>query len=72
MNEALNKYVKKFRKLRVDRSHGVAPHKPILLLSIIQAYELSILIDEHIYISTELVALFKNNWSAFVSTNHDC
>jgi len=34
--EALSYYAKKFQRLRVDRAHGIAPHKPILLLSVIE------------------------------------
>jgi len=61
-----------FRKLRIDRSHGVAPHKPILLLSVLQAYQNHLITSERIYITPELVALFKNNWSLLVTTQHDC
>jgi putative restriction endonuclease len=72
MDENLRKYQLAFRKLRIDRSHGVAPHKPILLLSILQAFQNNLLINNRIYLSPELVALFKANWSALVRTNHDC
>lgn len=72
MDEAIFNYVRKFKKLRVDRSHGVAPHKPILLISIIQSYQLGQIRDNRIYITPELVALFKCNWNALVSSSHDC
>ncbi|KYG77754.1 HNH endonuclease [Roseivirga spongicola] len=71
-NEFLTKYLKVFRKLRIDRSHGIAPHKPILLLSIIQAYETKRISEPKIYLTPELVALFKTNWNKLVQTNHDC
>lgn len=68
----LNDYLNKFRKLRIDRSHGIAPHKPILLISILQAFKNNLITDEKIYITPELVALFKSNWSALVTTDHHC
>lgn len=72
MNSALNKYLRAFKKLRVDRSHGIAPHKPILLLSIIQAYQTKQITGTKIYLTPELVALFKINWNKLVQSNHDC
>lgn len=72
MQELLQKYLKAFKKLRIDRSHGVAPHKPILLISVLQAFRNNIIKDQRIYITPELVALFKSNWSLLVTTKHDC
>lgn len=70
MEQALLKYVKAFQKLKRDHSFGGAPHKPILLLSIIQAFEKKLFSDNKIYIIPELVALFKSNWNILVKTNH--
>lgn len=72
MQESLQKYLKAFKKLRIDRSHGVAPHKPILLLSVLQTFQHSFQNIQRIYITPELVALFKTNWSLLVTTKHDC
>ena len=72
MNSTLQKYLFAFKKLRVDRAHGIAPHKPILLLSILQSYHIRLFNDNKIYITPELVSLFKSNWSLLVTTNHDC
>ncbi len=47
-----------------------APHKPILLLSIIQAYENKLLTTNQIPVSPELTGIFKTNWNLFVTTNH--
>ena len=71
MNQ-LKKYITAFKKLRIDRSHGIAPHKPLLLLSILQAYQNNLIANQKIYITPELVALFKTNWTLLVITNHDC
>ena len=72
MQEQLQKYLLAFRKLRIDRAHGIAPHKPILLLSVLQAFQNDIITDNRIYIIPEIVALFKTNWSALVVSNHAC
>lgn len=72
MQKDLSKYITKFRKLRVDRSHGVAPHKPILLISVLQACSNGLVSDKRIFITPELVALFRANWNLLVDTNHDC
>ena len=38
-NNTLQKYVYKFKNLRVDRAHGAAPNKPVLLLALIELIE---------------------------------
>lgn len=72
MQEQLQKYLTAFQKLRIDRAHGIAPHKPILLLSVLQTFQNGINNNQKIYITPELVALFKSNWSLLVKSNHDC
>ncbi len=72
MQEALQKYLRAFKKLSINRSHGVAPHKPILLLSVLQLFKNGFNNNQRIYITPELVALFKSNWSLLVTTKHDC
>lgn len=60
-------YVRKFSKLRVDRSKGdPAPHKAILLLSIIDCIQQNEITENKVYISPELVAQFKDNWHRLV------
>lgn len=72
MQESLQKYLKAFKKLRIDRAHGIAPHKPILLISVLQTFQNGFQNNQRIYITPELVALFKTNWSSLVTTKHDC
>jgi putative restriction endonuclease len=50
--------------------NGGAPHKPILLLSLIRLFEQGIYTDNQIYVLPELVASFKSNWTKLVLTNH--
>ena len=70
--DSLKKYILAFQRLRIDRAHGIAPHKPILLLSVLQAYQNNLINSCKIYITPEIVALFKSNWNNLVRSNHDC
>jgi putative restriction endonuclease len=69
--EALFYYSKKFERLRVDRAHGVAPHKPILLLSVIEQIKREIIVEDKIYLSPELIRTFLKYWSYLGSFNHN-
>ena len=68
--KTLSEYIHYFTKLRRAPNLGGAPHKPVLLLSIIDAVEKGYIRNEHIYITAELIALFKSNWSIWVKTPH--
>lgn len=70
MTEILSYYVHCFTHLKRDGKNGGAPHKPILLLSIIRLFEKGLFTNNQIYILPELVASFKSNWSQLVATNH--
>lgn len=72
MDEALLKYVKAFTRLRVAPTNGGAPHKPILLLSVLQLALQGGVLRGRVDISPELVALFRSNWKVLVHTQHDC
>lgn len=68
--DALSTYVRKFSKLRVARVKGdPAPHKAILLLSIIDSIQQKEITENKVYISPELVARFKDNWYRLVHNN---
>lgn len=57
----------------MDRAHGgPAPHKPIMLISVLQTFKNGINNNQKIYITPELVAFFKSNWNSLVTSNHDC
>lgn len=66
----LNYYLLKLKNLRRDRKNGGAPHKPILLLSIINLFELNLLQTNQIYITPELISFFKTNWAKLVNSDH--
>ena len=68
----LSYYCSKFENLRRDFKNGGAPHKPILLISLIQAFQNGLYTNSEIKILPELVGLFKSNWQSLVETNHQC
>ncbi len=68
----MEKYKKQLSKLRRDNKFGGAPHKPILLISIIDAFDSGFLDSQIIPISPELLSLFRSNWKNYVETPHDC
>lgn len=67
---SLEKFVNKFQKLRIDKAHGIAPHKPILLLAIIKSFEENKIQENKIFVTPELVATFKDIWSTLGSEIH--
>jgi len=69
-DENIFKYLKKFSKLRRDYKFGGAPHKPILLLAIINLIKKGEINNNFIEISPELVLEFKEIWSKLVETPH--
>jgi putative restriction endonuclease len=67
----LQKYAKAFSRLkRGGTKYGAAPHKPILLLSIIELIEKGILTDNKVFVDAQLVGTFKENWLLLVNTAH--
>jgi putative restriction endonuclease len=71
MEKELNYYVRRFAKLNVNKKNGIsAPHKPILLLAVIELIEQKKIQNNQIYLSPELIATFLKYWSNLVTTNH--
>jgi putative restriction endonuclease len=68
----LPKYLHQLQKLnRASNTQlGKAPHKPILLLSVLQLIRSGLITTNRIFISPELVIAFKSNWELLVSTGH--
>ena len=69
----LTYYCKKFTKLRVNRhkNRGIAPHKPILLLSILELISQKKMSQNKIYLTAELISTFQKYWSHLGSTLHN-
>ncbi len=71
MGDVLRSYVRRFAKLRRGTTkYGPAPHKPILLLAVIQGYDEGWISGNRIELTPELVAAFKTLWHGLVSSNH--
>lgn len=67
----IEKYKKAFVTLKQGvTKYGPAPHKPVLLLSVLQAILSNQISDHRIYVTPELIFLFKSNWNRMVKTPH--
>lgn len=67
----LDYYRYAFAHLKRDKSKGEAPHKPILLLSVLHEYAAGRLNGRQIAITPELTHTFGSYWSALVTTAHE-
>lgn len=70
--ELLSGYIKQFKKLNrcVSRGLGKAPHKPLLLLSIIELIKKKEITSNRIFIDSKLVVTFRDMWKKLVTTGH--
>ncbi len=64
MPDILTFYLTKFRKLRINRNYGKpAPHKPILLLAVIDSIEQGKIIDNRVEPTPAIVEAFLRYWN---------
>ncbi len=72
MTQALQTYVHAFTRLkRGGTKYGLAPHKPVLLLTLMELVEKGIVTDNRFEADAELVGRFLENWQLLVTTpNH--
>lgn len=64
MPDVLTFYLNKFAKLRMDRARGnPAPHKPLLLLAVIDLIEQGIFLENKIVPSPQIVEAFLKYWN---------
>ena len=68
-NKTLEKYLHRFASLnRAPHPRlGRAPHKPILLLTLLDAVEQGLIHENSVPITPELAALFRQHWQALVT-----
>lgn len=73
MQKDIDFYVKKFRNLNASKKKtlGVAPHKPILLLSVIELIKEGEIQENKIYLTPKLISKFLKIWSHLGSDNHN-
>lgn len=60
-----------FNNLKRDKSKGEAPHKPILLLSVLHEYAAGRITGNQIFITPELTRTFSNYWNSLVTSEHE-
>lgn len=71
MNTRLQFYLDRFSRLKQGvTKYGPAPHKPILLLTLIELIEKGFVVDNRFEVNVDLVGLFQENWRLLVSTAH--
>lgn len=74
LDKTISTYLSYFKKLNRS-SHaklGKAPHKPVLLLSVLQLIRSGVIRNNRIFITPDLVLAFKSNWNILVETHHTC
>ena len=63
----MNPYIEYFTLLRTNTQKGVkAPHKAIMLLSVIDLVEYGVITSNQIEFSERLEQQFQHNWSRYV------
>lgn len=72
MNSNLNIYLNTLTSIKRGSTehYGIAPHKPILLLTFIELIEKGYVWQNQVPINSILVATFKQLWDLLVSTGH--
>jgi putative restriction endonuclease len=68
--EQIQKYILQFSKLKRSATNGGAPHKPILLLSILSLIRKGEITSNRIEITPGLVLEFKSIWALLVVSQH--
>tara|TARA_R110000868_G_scaffold71713_2_gene209709 strand:+ start:37710 stop:38693 length:984 start_codon:yes stop_codon:yes gene_type:complete len=72
MSTPINKYIHFFETLNrgFNKGLGRAPHKPILLLAIASLIQKNEITTNRIFITPELLLVYKNIWRIMVDTPH--
>lgn len=70
--EKISKYSKQFRSLNrgYNKGLGRAPHKPVLLLTVLQLIKKGIIESNRIFITPDLLLQFRLTWEQIVDTGH--
>ena len=67
----LDYYCYAFAHLKRDKSKGEAPHKPVLLLSVLHEYAAGRISGNQVVITPELTRTFSNYWNVLVTSGHE-
>lgn len=67
MQNTINKYTTQFSSLHTNKQKGMpAPHKAVLLLSVIDMVEVGVVKSNEIELSERLEQCFKSNWKKYI------
>jgi putative restriction endonuclease len=67
----LNDYLQKLTHLkRGITKYGLAPHNPILLITLLELISNVHLVENRVSVDTDLVGIFQENWRLLVNTLH--
>lgn len=70
MQEKLKEYIAQFQRLNTNKRAGIdAPHKPILLLAILDLVESGAIGSARIELSEQLESAFLHNWKRYVGSS---
>ena len=70
-NYTLNSYISKLTHLnRANTPYGKAPHKPVLLISILELIEKGLVQNNCVCVNIDLVGTFQEDWRLLVNTLH--
>ncbi|MGJ5642881.1 HNH endonuclease [Formosa sp. S-31] len=71
-DQIVAKYSTEFETLKRGYSKGLgkAPHKPILIISVLELIRNGEITSNRIYITSDLILAFKNNWKKLVDSGH--
>jgi len=71
LTPTLQKYCTAFARLkRGGTKYGLAPHKPVLLLSLLELIAKGVVTENKVPVNADLVGTFKENWQLLVPTLH--
>lgn len=66
--DAYRRYAEMLLNLHVKVTFGqIAPHKPVLLLSVLDLIETGVITSNHIYYTRQLDSQFRQNWIRYVA-----
>ena len=68
LSESLRRYLQRFASLHVHKNaqRGTAPHKPVLLLALLDSIEKGTIRENRVELTPELVATFRQWWRLLV------
>ncbi|MGK7906047.1 MAG: HNH endonuclease [Synechococcus sp.] len=70
MVKYLSYYIKKITMLRVDRSRGIAPYQPLLILSLLETIEQGLTVQNKFFLGPELISVFIKYRNQLSSSIH--